>query len=88
MLTPAVQYRASTSVEGCKAGRLGRFSICASAMPRAKNMAAKGSILKEDEILYQSGYLIYLCRFLTKLLEIPPIIWKHGLSSHAEFLGL
>ena len=29
-------------------------------MPRAQNRAAKGSILKEDEILCQSGYMIYL----------------------------
>ena len=29
-------------------------------MPRAQNRAAKGSILKEDEILFQSGYIIYL----------------------------
>ena len=36
------------------------FSICTSTMPRAQNRAAKGSILTEDEILFQSGYIIYL----------------------------
>ena len=30
-------------------------------MPRAQNRTAKGSILKEDEIRCQSGYMIYLC---------------------------
>ena len=29
-------------------------------MPRAQNRTAKGSILKEDEILCPSGYIIYL----------------------------
>ena len=29
-------------------------------MPRAQNRAAKGSILTEDEILFPSGYTIYL----------------------------
>ena len=36
-------------------------------MPRAQNRAAKGSILKEDEILFQSGYIVYLC--------LNPILW-------------
>ena len=36
------------------------FSICASTMPKEQNRAAKGSILKEDEILCQSGFIIYL----------------------------
>ena len=43
-----------------KAGWVNCFRICLSAMPRAQNNAAKGSILKEDEILCQSGYMIYL----------------------------
>ena len=30
-------------------------------MPRAQNRTAKSSILKEDEILCPSGYIIYLC---------------------------
>ena len=41
------------------------FIICGSIMPRAQNRVAKGSILKEDEILFQSGYIIYLWRWLT-----------------------
>ena len=32
------------------------FSICMSAMTRAQNMAAKGSILDEDQVLCLSGY--------------------------------
>ena len=43
------------------AGWLNCFIICASTMPRSQNRAAKGSTLKEDEILFQSGYIIYLC---------------------------
>ena len=43
------------------AGWVNCFSICASAMPRAQNRTVKGSILKEDEILCRSGYIIYLC---------------------------
>ena len=43
------------------AGWLICFIICSSTMPRSQNRAAKGSTLKEDEILFQSGYIIYLC---------------------------
>ena len=38
------------------AGWVNCFSICASAMPRAKNRTEKGSILNEDEELCQSWY--------------------------------
>ena len=40
-------------------------SICASTMPRAQNWTAKGSTLKEDEILCPSGYIINLWRWST-----------------------
>ena len=35
-------------------------SVYARVMPRAQNRVEKGSILMEDEILFQSGYTIYL----------------------------
>ena len=46
---------------GRQAGSVNCFSISASALPKAQNRAATGSILKEDEILCRSGYIIYLC---------------------------
>ena len=42
------------------AGWANCFSICLSTMPTAQNRTAKGSILKEDETLCHSGYIIYL----------------------------
>ena len=47
-----VQYRAST----VPVPQFQSFSICMSAMTRAQNMAAKGSILDEDQALCLSGY--------------------------------
>ena len=43
------------------AGWVNCFSICASTMQRAQNRAAKDSILNEVKILFQSGYIIYIC---------------------------
>ena len=42
------------------AGWVNGFRICASTMPKAQNRTAKGSFLKEDEILCPSGSIIYL----------------------------
>ena len=49
------------SRDAMPAGWVNCFCICTSTTLRAQNRAAKGSILKEDEILLQSGYIIYLC---------------------------
>ena len=51
------------------AGWVKCFSICACTMPRDQNRTAKGSILKENQLLCPSGYIIYLCLYLILTLQ-------------------
>ena len=46
------------------AGWVNCFSICTSAMPKAQNRTAKGSILQEDEELCQYGHMGMINLFL------------------------
>ena len=52
-------------------------------MPRAQNMIAKGSILKEDEILCRSGYIIYLWSPTTCVYILEVLKWTPGFYNDA-----